>query len=82
MWAWHSPHGCTQYAAGGKTSTDTEGALNYLRCRRNFILALLHREMILWLLMLQYGLINKSARNQAEIEAFKNVRTAEEWLIC
>ena len=34
---------------------------------------------ILWLLMLQYGLINRSARSQAEIEAFKNVRTAQEW---
>jgi ubiquinone/menaquinone biosynthesis C-methylase UbiE len=36
-------------------------------------------KLVLWGLMAQYGLANHSARSQAEIEAFKNVRTASEW---
>ena len=36
-------------------------------------------RILLRLLMLQYGFVNRSARSQAEIEAFQNVRTAQEW---
>ncbi len=36
-------------------------------------------KLLLWLLLAQYGLANRSARSQAEVEAFKNVRTASEW---
>lgn len=36
-------------------------------------------KILLRVLMIQYGFINQSARSQAEIEAFKNVRTANEW---
>ncbi len=36
-------------------------------------------KLLLRLLMLQYGFINQSARSQAEIAAFQNVRTAQEW---
>ena len=36
-------------------------------------------RVVLRLLMWQYGLANRSARSQAEIEAFKNVRTGKEW---
>jgi len=36
-------------------------------------------KILLRLLMLQYGFVNRSARSQAEIEAFQNVRTAQEW---
>lgn len=37
-------------------------------------------KLVLYLLMAQYGLANRSARSQAELAAFKNVRTAAEWL--
>lgn len=37
-------------------------------------------KILLRLLMVQYGIANHSARSQAEIEAFKNVRTSQEWL--
>jgi hypothetical protein len=30
--------------------------------------------------MYKYGLTHQSARSQAELEAFQNVRTANEWL--
>jgi ubiquinone/menaquinone biosynthesis C-methylase UbiE len=36
-------------------------------------------KALLWLLMWQYGLANRSARSKAEVEAFGNVRTAGEW---
>ncbi len=36
-------------------------------------------KILLKLLMLNYGLANKSARSEAELEAFQNVRTAKEW---
>lgn len=36
-------------------------------------------KLMLNILMLQYGLVNRSARSQAELEAFENVRTAKEW---
>ena len=36
-------------------------------------------KLLLRLLMWQYGFVNRSARSQAEIEAFNNVRTASEW---
>lgn len=37
-------------------------------------------KILLRLLMIQYGLVNQSARARAEIEAFQNVRTAKEWI--
>ncbi|MFZ2097069.1 MAG: class I SAM-dependent methyltransferase [Anaerolineales bacterium] len=37
-------------------------------------------KILLRLLMWLYGFANRSARSQAEIEAFHNVRTAQEWL--
>jgi len=36
-------------------------------------------KILLRLLMFEYGFVNRSARSQAELEAFKNVRTAKEW---
>jgi ubiquinone/menaquinone biosynthesis C-methylase UbiE len=36
-------------------------------------------KLLIRLLMWQYGLANRSARSQAELEAFHNVRTAQEW---
>ncbi len=36
-------------------------------------------KLLIRILMLEYGLINHSARSQAELEAFHNVRTAKEW---
>jgi len=36
-------------------------------------------KTLLRLLMFQYGFVNNSARTQAELEAFQNVRTAQEW---
>lgn len=36
-------------------------------------------KLLLQLLMLHYGLSSQSARSKAEIQAFKNVRTGEEW---
>jgi ubiquinone/menaquinone biosynthesis C-methylase UbiE len=36
-------------------------------------------KLLLRLLMWQYGFVKHSARSQAEIEAFKNVRTVHEW---
>lgn len=36
-------------------------------------------RIILRLLLLHYGLVHRSARSQAEIEAFENLHTAEEW---
>jgi ubiquinone/menaquinone biosynthesis C-methylase UbiE len=37
-------------------------------------------KIILKILLLQYGLIHHSARSQAELEAFKNVRSVAEWM--
>ncbi|MGE5123442.1 MAG: class I SAM-dependent methyltransferase [Acidobacteriaceae bacterium] len=37
-------------------------------------------KVLLKLLMLEYGFVNRRSRSRAEIEAFKNVRTAQEWL--
>jgi len=36
-------------------------------------------RITLWLLLRMYGIANSAARSKAEIEAFKNVRTAREW---
>ena len=36
-------------------------------------------KLLIRMLMLEYGFINQSARSQAELEAFQNVRTATEW---
>ncbi len=36
-------------------------------------------KLLIRLLMWQYGYVNQSARAQAELEAFRNVRTAKEW---
>ncbi len=36
-------------------------------------------KCLIRLLMWEYGLANQSARSQAELEAFRNVRTANEW---
>lgn len=36
-------------------------------------------KALLRLLMFQYGLANRSARSEAEMAAFQNVRTAHEW---
>jgi ubiquinone/menaquinone biosynthesis C-methylase UbiE len=36
-------------------------------------------KILLRLLMWQYGFVKHSARSQAELEAFNNVRTASEW---
>jgi len=36
-------------------------------------------KLLIRLLMLEYGFINKSARTEAELEAFQNVRTVKEW---
>lgn len=36
-------------------------------------------KILLKLLMREYGIANQSARSQAELEAFQNVRTAKEW---
>jgi ubiquinone/menaquinone biosynthesis C-methylase UbiE len=35
--------------------------------------------VLLKILLIRYGLVNRSARAQAEIDAFSNVRTASEW---
>jgi len=37
-------------------------------------------KVLLWILLKQYGIANTAARAQAEIEAFKNVRSAHEWI--
>ncbi len=37
-------------------------------------------KLLIKLLMLKYGFANRSSRSQAEIEAFQNVRTAQEWM--
>ncbi len=36
-------------------------------------------KLLIRLLMIEYGFANQSARAQAELEAFQNVRTAREW---
>ncbi len=36
-------------------------------------------KLLIRVLMIEYGFIHQSARAQAEIEAFQNVRTAKEW---
>jgi len=36
-------------------------------------------KLLIRLLMFEYGFTNQSARSQAELEAFQNVRTAKEW---
>jgi ubiquinone/menaquinone biosynthesis C-methylase UbiE len=36
-------------------------------------------KLLIRLLMLEYGYVNQSSRSQAELEAFQNVRTAQEW---
>jgi ubiquinone/menaquinone biosynthesis C-methylase UbiE len=36
-------------------------------------------KLLIRLLMFEYGYFNQSARSQAELEAFQNVRTAKEW---
>jgi ubiquinone/menaquinone biosynthesis C-methylase UbiE len=36
-------------------------------------------RLLIRLLMFEYGFAHRSARAQAELEAFKNVRTAKEW---
>lgn len=36
-------------------------------------------KITLWLLLQHYGITNSAARSKAEIEAYKNVRTAQEW---
>jgi hypothetical protein len=36
-------------------------------------------SLVLRLLLMQYGWLQGSARARAEIEAFQNVRTADEW---
>lgn len=38
-------------------------------------------KILLRVLMFEYGFVNRSARSQAEIEAFQNIRTAKEWSI-
>jgi ubiquinone/menaquinone biosynthesis C-methylase UbiE len=37
-------------------------------------------KLLIKLLMIEYGFVNQSARAQAELDAFQNVRTATEWL--
>ncbi len=36
-------------------------------------------KCLIRILMWEYGFVNQSARSQAELEAFRNVRTANEW---
>ena len=38
-------------------------------------------KLLIRVLMFEYGFVNQSARSQAELEAFKNVRTAKEWSV-
>jgi len=59
-------------AKGGRVIISDVGATPFWRCTAG--------KILLRLLMLEYGFVNRSARSQAEIEAFQNVRTAQEWL--
>ena len=59
-------------AGNGRLIISDVGASPFWRCALG--------KLLLRLLMLQYGFVNHSARSQAEIDAFQNVRTAQEWL--
>lgn len=56
---------------GGRLALADVGATRFWRS--------LPGRLLLRLLMASYGLSHNSARGQAELEAFGNVRTAEEW---
>jgi len=58
-------------AKGGRLVITDVGASAFWRSQAG--------KLFLKLLLLRYGLLQGSARAEAEIEAFKNVRTADEW---